>query len=311
MTPSKLDLHSLIVFYYVASEESITAAADKLCLTQPTVTYHIRSLEKNVGLKLLDIKRQKIFLTRAGTGLFKYVREIYQQMTSAERYLENIKEASLRVGIATTFSTCVASAASAFEKLCPRVRLIIRSSSSYEVVDDVLNSQVDLGIVVSMDYGNPKLKSVPLSSKQKLVLVASPSSSIAKRQRLEYVNLCGYPLILGPETSATRQIILKKLRVGGCAMPAPIIVEVNSSEWGINLVENGEGVGLHHIMSVEKAIAEGRLKVLPLSGDIFVGVDAVLRADAPEHPMAEKFMSLVKEACEARHRKLSARAAKK
>ena len=311
MTPSKLDLHSLIVFYYVASEESITAAADKLCLTQPTVTYHIRSLERNVGLKLLDIKRQKIFLTRAGAGLFKYVREIYHQMSSAERYLENLKEASLRVGIATTFSTCVASAASAFEKLYPRVRLIIRSSSSYEVVEDVLNSQVDLGVVVSMDYGNPKLKSIKLSSRQKLVLVASPSSSIAQRERLEYVNLCGYPLILGPETSATRQNILKKLRVGGCAMPSPIIVEVNSSEWGINLVENGEGVGLHHIMSVERAIAEGRLKVLPLSGDIFVGVDAIIRADAPEHPIAERFISLVKEACEAKHRKSAARAAAK
>lgn len=311
MAPSKLDLHSLIVFYYVASEESVTAAADKLCLTQPTVTYHIRSLEKNVGLKLIDIKRQKIFLTQAGAGLFKYVREIYQQMTSAERYLENIKEASLRVGISTTFSTCVASAASAFEKLYPRVRLIIRSSSSFEVVEDVLNSQVDLGIVVSMDYGNPKLKCIPLSSKERLVLVASPSSSIAQRERLEYVNLCGYPLILGPETSATRQIILKKLRVGGCAMPSPIIVEVNSSEWGINLVENGEGVGLQHIASVERSITEGRLKVLPLSGDIFVGVDAVLRADAPEHPMAERFIYLVREACEIKHVKSASRVAAK
>ena len=311
MAPSKLDLHSLIVFYYVASEESVTAAADKLCLTQPTVTYHIRSLEKNVGLKLLDIKRQKIFLTQAGAGLFKYVREIYQQMTSAERYLENIKEASLRVGISTTFSTCVASAASAFEKLYPHVRLIIRSSSSFEVVEDVLNSQVDLGIVVSMDYGNPKLKCIPLSSKERLVLVASPSSSIAQRERLEYVNLCGYPLILGPETSATRQIILKKLRVGGCAMPSPIIVEVNSSEWGINLVENGEGVGLQHIASVERSITEGRLKVLPLSGDIFVGVDAVLRADAPEHPMAERFIYLVREACEIKHVKSASRVAAK
>jgi DNA-binding transcriptional LysR family regulator len=110
------------------------------------------------------------------------------------------------------------------------------------------------------------------------------------------VNLCGYPLILGPETSATRRIILKKLRVGGCHMPSPIIVEVNSSEWGINLVENGEGVGLHHIKSVERSISEGRLKILPLSGEIWVGVDAILRADAPEHPMAERFMSLVKEA---------------
>jgi len=296
MAPSKLDLHSLVVFYYVASEESVTAAADKLCLTQPTVTYHIRSLERNVGLKLLDIRRQKVFLTQAGIGLFKYVSEIYHQMTGAEKYLENLKEASLRIGISTTFSTCLASAASAFEKLYPHVKLIIRSTSSFEVAEDVLNSEVDVGVVVSMDYGNPKLKSVVLSSQEKLVLVASPSSAIAQRQRLAFVNLCGYPLILGPETSATRRIILKKLRVGGCHMPSPIIVEVNSSEWGISLVEKGEGVGLHHIKSVERSISEGRLKILPLSGEIWVGVDAILRADAPEHPMADRFISLVKEA---------------
>ena len=110
-----------------------------LCLTQPTVTYHIRSLERNVGLKLLDIKRQKVFLTQAGIGLFKYVSEIYHQMTGAEKYLENLKEASLRVGISTTFSTCLASAASAFEKLYPHVKLVIRSASSFEVAEDVLN----------------------------------------------------------------------------------------------------------------------------------------------------------------------------
>jgi DNA-binding transcriptional LysR family regulator len=308
MTPSKLDLHSLVVFYYVASEESITAAADRLCLTQPTVTYHIRSLERNVGLKLLDIKRQKVFLTQAGIGLFKYVSEIYHQMTGAEKYLENLKEASIRVGISTTFSTCLASAASAFEKLYPHVKLVIRSTSSFEIAESVLNSEIDLGIVVSMDYGNDRLKSVTLSSREKLVLVASPSSAIAQRPHLAFVNLCGYPLILGPETSATRRIIMKKLRVGGCQMLSPIIVEVNNSEWGINLVENGEGVGLHHIKSVERSISEGRLKILPLSGDIWVGVDALLRADAPEHPMAERFISLVKEAFGNQGEKSAARA---
>ncbi|OGN99618.1 MAG: hypothetical protein A2Y58_05570 [Chloroflexi bacterium RBG_13_51_52] len=310
MTPSKLDIHSLIVFYYVASEESITAAAEKLCLTQPTVTYHIRSLERNVGLKLLEVKRQKVSLTRTGSGLFKYVSEIHHQMNGAENYLENLKEASLRVGISTTFSTCVASAASAFEKLYPRVKLIIKSASSFEIAEAVLDCEVDLGIVVSTDYGNPKLKSVVLSSQEKLVLVASPSSAIAQRPRLAFANLCGYPLVLGPETSATRQIILKRIRVGGCHMPSPIIVEVNSSEWGINLVENGEGVGFHHIRSVERSIAEGRLKILPLSGDIFVGVEALLRADAPEHPMAEKFALLVRRALEKKREKSAAQAAR-
>ena len=298
MTPSKLDLHSLIVFYYVASEGSVTAAADKLCLTQPTVTYHIRSLERNIGVKLLDIRRQKVSLTYAGTGLFEYVKEIYQQMTSAEKFLEDLKEASLRVGISTTFSACVASAASAFEKQFSRVRLVIRSSSSFEVVEDVLSSQVDLGVVVDMNYGNPKLKYMTLSGQQKMVLVASPSSAIDQRGRLSLASLCGYPLILGPETSATRRIILNKLRVHGCAMPTPIVVEVNSPEWGISLVENGEGMGLYHEKSVERAISEGRLKALPIASDISVIADAILRANAPEHPMAQNFISLIRKCFE-------------
>jgi DNA-binding transcriptional LysR family regulator len=78
-------------------------------------------------------------------------------------------------------------------------------------------------------------------------------------------------------------------------MPSPIIVEVNSAEWGINLVENGEGVGFHHIKSVERPIAEGRLKILQLNGDIFVGAQALLLNDAPEHPMAPEFIALVKD----------------
>jgi DNA-binding transcriptional LysR family regulator len=295
MSTSKLELHSLIVFYHVACEGSITAAADKLCLTQPTVTYHIRSLEKNIGIRLLDIRRQKVYLTYAGKGLFRYVKEIYQQMTGAEKFLEDLKETSLRVGISTTFSTCTASAASAFEQLFPQVKLVIRSSSSFEVVDDVLSSQVDLGIVVGMNYNNPRLKIMTLSGLQKMLLVASPSSPIAQRNRLSLASLCGYPLILGPETSATRRIILQKIKNGGCNMPTPIVVEVNSLEWGINLVENGGGMGLYHEKSVERAISDGRLKALPLPRSISVVADAILRADAPEHPIARKFIALAKE----------------
>jgi DNA-binding transcriptional LysR family regulator len=296
VAPSKLDLRSLIVFYYVASEESITAAAEKLFLTQPTITYHIRSLERDVGLKLLDIKKQKVALTRAGAGLFRYVGEIYQQMINAEKFLENFKEASLRIGISTTCCSGATPAACAFEKLFPGVRLVVRSCPSFEVAEEVLNYRVDLGIVVSADYANPKLKSIPISSREKLVLVASPSSSIARKQHLDFVNLCGYPLILGPETSVTRRIILNRIRNGGCHTPVPVIVEANSPEWSMHLVENGEGVGLYHHKTVEKAVAEGRLKLLPLSSEIWVGVEALVRADAPEHRLAERFISLAKEA---------------
>jgi DNA-binding transcriptional LysR family regulator len=296
MTHSKLDLHSLIVFYFVASDESITSAADKLCLTQPTVTYHIRSLEKSVGVKLLDVRRQKIFLTHAGRGLFQYAKEIYRQMTSAEKYLDDLKETSLRVGIAATFNPVIASAAAKFEELYPHVKLIVKNTSSFEVAQNIIDSQVDLGVVVSMDYKNPKLKAIPVSTRERLVLVASPSSPISKEERVELADLCGYPLVAGPENSATRQIILSKFEAEGLKVPPLIIVEANSLEWGMNLVENGQGMGLYHVKIVEREIAEGRLKAIPLVNDIWVGADVLLRTDTPEHPMAEKFVSLVKKA---------------
>lgn len=168
MTPLKLDIQNLIVFYHVATEQSLTSAAEKLCLSQPTVTYHIKTLEANVGVRLLE--------------------------------------------------------------------------------------------------------------------------------KLDFIDICGSPLITGPETSATRRIILNKFKIRGCNIPTPILVEVNNPEWGKNLVEDGKGMALYHIKSVGKDISSGRLKVIPLPGDIFVGADVLVRTDAPEHTMMEKFITLVKQA---------------
>jgi DNA-binding transcriptional LysR family regulator len=294
MTPLKLDIQHLIVFYYVATEESLTSAADKLCLSQPTVTYHIRTLESNIGVKLLDVKRQKISLTRAGIGLLKYAEEVYRQMVGAEKFLENLKENNLRVGICSTFSSTVAAAASIFKDQYPHVKLIVKNATSFEVAEDVANLQVDFGIVVSMDYKNPKIKSIMLSKHEKLVLVASPSSPIFQKEHLDFIDICGYPLITGPETSATRLIILNKLKVRGCNMPVPIIVEVNNPEWGKSLVENGKGMGLYHKKSVDNDISSGKLKVLPLPSELFVGADVLIRTDAPEHTMTEQFITMVK-----------------
>jgi DNA-binding transcriptional LysR family regulator len=306
MVPLKLDLHSLLVFYQVASVGSVTAAADAMCLTQPTVTYHIRSLERNTGVKLLNVRRQKVSLTQAGKGLLEYAGQIYRQMADAEQYIENLKETSFRVGVSTTLSNCLIPVVTRFKQQYPRVKLIIRSTTSGEVREDVLESEVDLGIVVGTDTSDERFRTFTLSRSERLVLVASPQNPITRRKHFNLLSICGHPLVLGPETSATREVILRRLRAGGCGMPAPIIVEVNNSEWGINLVENGQGVGLHHISSVRKAIEEGRLKVLPLPGEIRVRAEALVRADAPEHPITASFIGMVGETLKRGHREKTA-----
>jgi DNA-binding transcriptional LysR family regulator len=74
---NNLNPQNLVVFYLVAIEKSLNSAAEKLHFTQPGISYHIRALESYTKLKLLDIKKQRLTLTPAGEGVYKYAKEIY------------------------------------------------------------------------------------------------------------------------------------------------------------------------------------------------------------------------------------------
>lgn len=289
--------YHLVVFYFVGSEKSITSAAEKLCLTQPSVTHHIKCLEKAASVKLLDVKRKRVHLTHAGEGLFSYAAEVYRQLIGAEKFLEDLKEARLHVGIAMNFSSTAASAASSFEKRCPRVKLIVKNAPSFEVAQDVLNSHVELGVVVSTDYAIPELRSVTISAGGKGVFVASPSNHIFRKEDIKLSDLCEYPLILGPETSAMRRLVFNKFEAEGLKLNnlvALVAAEVNTVELAMNLVENGKGIGFFYIRNIEKEVSEGRLRVIPLSDDMRIGTDVLIRRDAVLSPIAEKFISLLR-----------------
>ena len=91
MSVFNIDLHQLMVFYHVATEESISLAADKLCLTQPTITYHLRELEQFAGVKLFYIKRSRVYLTAAGQHLFQYTKEIWNQLNQIDKLMTSLK----------------------------------------------------------------------------------------------------------------------------------------------------------------------------------------------------------------------------
>jgi DNA-binding transcriptional LysR family regulator len=300
MHAQKLDTHSLVVFYFVAREKSMTAAAEKLFLTQPTVTYHIKSLEKSVGVKLIGIKGKQLFLTHAGEGLFQYAAGIYRQLTDAESFVEDLKEASLRISIAISLSSTITSAAVGFRELYPHVKLVIENVGSFKVIQDVLNSRADLGIAVSLDYGSPELRRIAISAAERTVAVASPSLPISQKKQIGWADLLTYPLILPPEVAAMRQIILNKFKDEGLEMHYVTAVEVDNMQFGKSLVEKGQGISIYYIKNVEKEALEGRMKILPLADEIWVGVDVFVRRDLFLSPFAKRFISLVKAAFQSR-----------
>jgi DNA-binding transcriptional LysR family regulator len=296
MNAQKLDTHSLVVFYFVGREKSMTAAAEKLFLTQPTVTYHIKSLEKSVGVKLIAIKGKQLFLTHAGEGLFQHAERIYRQLADVEKFTEDLKEASLRISVAMSCSSTVTPAVAAFRDLYPHIKLVIENVGSFKVIQSVLNWRADLGIAVSLDYGSPELRRIAISAAVRTVPVASPSLPISQEKQIRWADLLNYPLILPPEEAAMQQIILNKFKDEGLKMHYVTAVEVDNMQFGKSLVESGEGISIYYIKNVEKEVLEGRMKILPVADDIWVGIDVLVRRDHPLSLSAKRFISLVKAA---------------
>ncbi len=103
-----IDPYSLIVYAMVAQEKSLSSAAKNIHLSQSTVTYHMKRLEDQLQLKLIDIQNKQFILTDAGKGLLEYAEEVLRQLMGAERYVDLYKERSLRIGMGITTMNVIA-----------------------------------------------------------------------------------------------------------------------------------------------------------------------------------------------------------
>jgi len=301
MVTTRLNPNDLIVFHFVVSERSIKLAAEKLCLTQPTVSYHIGTLEKSVGTKLIEAKRGTLRLTQVGKELAQYASQVYHDMASAEQFVESLSQPVLRVGVAATFTAALSSVGLQFEKQYSEVKVKMRSGPSFDIAQDVLNSQLDVGIVVSMDYGNTELRSIPLSDHEKMVIVASPFDPVFEKDKIELADLNGRKFILGAKASATHQVLLKRMEAEGVEIKASQFEPIHSVEWDTSIIEIGEVLDFLHIKSVEREVAQGRLAIVPVPTDFWVGADALVRKDSYITKAIDAFISSVRRTFKDRH----------
>ena len=87
--PPQINLQQIISFYFVGKEESFSVASEKLFVTQPAVTQQIKALETQFGVKLINVKRKRVHLTKAGERFLDYAEEIINHVTMAENFLKS------------------------------------------------------------------------------------------------------------------------------------------------------------------------------------------------------------------------------
>jgi|TARA_B110000003_G_scaffold266890_1_gene294461 DNA-binding transcriptional LysR family regulator len=140
-------LKSMVVFAQVIEQGNLTAAAKHIGLSRAVVSYHIKKLESQLGVKLLNRSTRSISLTEAGAEYYQSCRIIAEQATTANQQIENLKnepEGLLKITCPVNVGMqIVVPALSEFRRLYPKIELDIMLSD--EVVN-IMQEGIDLAI---------------------------------------------------------------------------------------------------------------------------------------------------------------------
>jgi LysR family transcriptional regulator, transcriptional activator of the cysJI operon len=292
----RLNLYQLIVFFYVANERSITSAAEKLCLTQPTVSSHIHSLEKSTGLKLIEVNKKRISLTNHGETLYHYCKEIYNQALAAERFIELQTESILNIGISPILVSTVARAISNISNkttLPFKLNLHCGGASS-DLVQGVLDSKIDFAIVPFTDYHDEKLGRIRISDGEPLFFYASNNHPLFNCDRIDWKDLCQYPLVIGQGARLIQKLLTDKLAKEEINLPLQLNLTSDNVECCKIIVQDGRSISISLLDDIKNEIESGKLKILALPNVFWIEVDAVLNRGFNSSAMIQNFITSIK-----------------
>ena len=259
-------LRQLRTFKTVADLTSFSAAAQRLKLSQPSVSYQVKELEETLGLPLLDRLGKRVQLTEAGNVLYNYARRMLDVLDEATVVIEEmrgIQRGTLRVGASTTVGIYLLPAAlGAFKKLHPGLVISLEIGTRARVQDQVLRNELDLA-VVGPALKDPELAIIPFLSDE-LVVVAPAGHPLAGRRGLTLKDLADQPFIMREAASGSRLSLEKAARKAGAKLR--VAMELGSNGAIKHAVESGLGLAVISRYAAALEFSSGRLVELDVRG---------------------------------------------
>lgn len=252
-------ISELKAFYQVAQLGSITQAAKKLGLSQPTVTTQIRQMEARYGLELFYRGGRRLTLSDAGAQLLPKVRALLQQEADIEFFLRNsgLQQGSLRIGATAPYY--MLDLLKRFRERLPQVEVSMQIGNSREVLAALDGLRVDLA-ASSERLDDPRLVRVELGC-DPLVLAVHREHPLAALASVPLSALSRHCVLMRESGSTTRQLTERMLEEAGVRPQA--LLEIGSRESIREAVLRNLGVS---IIARHEVPHSPELRVLELEG---------------------------------------------
>lgn len=294
-----MEINKLEAFCKVVELKSFTRAAEAVLLTQPTVSEHIRSLEQELGQKLLDRLGRVVEPTPVGSLFYGYAQKILQTRREAEQAVAQFTGSlvgRIRVGCGTIPGTyLLPELIGRFRARYPTIKTTLRISSSQIISEKVLKGELDFG-VVGAKWNESGLSWTQMFHDE-LTLVAHPAHPWAGGNPVSLADVMQEPFILREPESGTRKVFSRILAENGLKEnDLQEVAEIGSTAAIKEAVKAGIGISILSRCALRDDINCGRLVAVTIQGQkLERSFYLVQRKNRELSPVASVFLEYLRE----------------
>lgn len=281
-------LTQLRSFHAVATEGSFTRAAQRLHVSQPTVTTQVKLLEELYKVELFHRTGRGVRLTEIGERLLQQSRQIFSLEADAVQLLGDAGE--LRSGhlrVAAVGPHHVTKMLVAFNQRYPGIKISVSTGNSQDVLDRLLDYSADVGVLAQV-FRDKRFVSTPFSE-HPVVIMTSSRHRFARRRSIRTAELQGEKLILRELGSTTRKALETALKAA--KVEPQVVMEVGSREIIREAVAQGAGIAA--VSEVEYVPGPGLHAVRISDAQVRTYAHVVCLAERREMRMVRAFFEAI------------------
>ena len=231
----------LRAFHAVAEQHSFTRAAERLEVSQPTVSEQVKSLESTYRVRLFERRGRQVALTDTGRRLHTVTARLFRNEIDAEQVLRSARQLAhgrLKVGADSPY--LVVPLLGAFKRRYPGIQISMSFGNSQVLLDALLSRQVDV-VVVPEIGADARLHALPLK-RDRIVAILPRGHAWVGRRELRLAELVAATLVLRESGSRTRAIFERGVASAGLRFGE--LLEIGSREAIREAVAAHLGVGI-------------------------------------------------------------------
>lgn len=294
-----MDIRQIETFVEVVRLESFSKAAEKLFITQPTVSNHITALEKEVGSELIDRSGRLFRITPTGQILYEHAEKIIDQINNA-KYEIDAYDQGLQGKISILSSSIpreyiLPDLIKSFLEEHPKISFSLQGSDSKEAIKRILTYENDFAIVGKMN-DNPKLDFVKLVKDSSVLIVQNDKfENLKNGDTVKFEDILDESFILREYGSASLETIINAIyQSSKDARKLRIVGTCDDNEAIKSLVSKGVGLSFMNKIAIERDIKEKRFKYLNIKGvDFSRDFYFLYHREKPLSPLGKRFKEFV------------------